>query len=202
MFLSMVQVLYDIEARASNDSDEERLALPQTESVVALNSIRNWLDTKTQPAVLPKSNFAEVVRYVNNSWKALTSYVQTGYVPIDNNAIERMMKQVAVGRKNWLFVCNVDAGERAAMLISIVSSAKRHDLDVWVYLKDILERMLAGETDYREMLPDIWKQSHPDAVRTHRVEERRDKADRKQIDRAKRLIKANQERAGRAKPHR
>lgn len=199
MFLNMVQVLYDIEARASKYSDEERLALRQAESVVALNAIRNWLDTKTQPAVLPKSNFAEVVRYVNNSWQALISYAETGYVPIDNNAIERLMKQVAVGRKNWLFVGNVEAGERAAMLISLVSSAKRHDLDVWTYLKDILERMLAGETDYRAMLPNIWKRSHPDAVRVHRAEERRDKADRKQLDRAKRLIKAKQERAGKTK---
>ena len=83
------------------------------------------------------------------------SYAQTGYVPIDNNAIERLMKQVAIGRKNWLFVGNVGAGERAAQLMSLVSSAKRRDLDVWFYLKDILERLLAGETDYKSMLPDV-----------------------------------------------
>ena len=123
------------------------------------------------------------------------SYAQTGYVPIDNNAIERLMKQVAIGRKNWLFVGNVEAGERAAQLMSLVSSAKRHDLDVWFYLKDILERLLAGETDYKSMLPDVWKKSHPEAVRAHRVEERRDKAERKQYDRAKRLIKAKEKRA-------
>ena len=193
--LDMVQVLYDIEARASSYSDEERLALRQKESVVVLGAIRKWLDTKTEPAVLPKSNFAEVVGYINNNWAALMSYAQTGYVPIDNNAIERLMKQVAIGRKNWLFVGNVEAGERAAQLMSLVSSAKRHDLDVWFYLKDILERLLAGETDYRTMLPDVWKKAHPEAVRAHRVEERRDKAERKQYDRAKRLIKAKEKRA-------
>ena len=196
--LNMVQALYDIEARASSYSDEERHGLRQTESVVVLRSIRQWLDTKTEPAVLPKSNFAEVVRYINNSWAALVSYAETGYVPIDNNAIERLMKQVALGRKNWLFVGNVEAGERAAKLMSLVSSAKRHDLDVWFYLKDILERLLAGETDYSTMLPDVWKQSHPDAVRTHRVEERRDKAERKQYDRAKRLLDAKAKRARQA----
>ena len=110
------------------------------------------------------------------------------------------MKQVALGRKNWLFVGNVEAGERAAKLMSLVSSAKRHDLDVWFYLKDILERLLKGETDYSTMLPDVWKQSHPDAVRAHRAEERRDKAERKQYDRAKRLLDAKAKRAGQAKP--
>jgi transposase len=196
--LNMVHALYDIEARASSYSDEERHGVRQTESVVVLRSIRQWLDTKTEPAVLPKSNFAEVVRYINNSWTALVSYAETGYVPIDNNAIERLMKQVALGRKNWLFVGNVEAGERAAKLMSLVSSAKRHDLDVWFYLKDILERLLAGETDYSTMLPDVWKQSHPDAVRTHRAEERRDKAERKQYDRAKRLLDAKAKRARQA----
>lgn len=193
--LDMVQALYDIEARASSYSDEERLASRQKESVVVLGAIRKWLDTKTEPAVLPKSNFAEVIGYINNNWAALMSYAQTGYVPIDNNAIERLMKQVAIGRKNWLFVGNVEAGERAAQLMSLVSSAKRHDLDVWFYLKDILERLLAGETDYKSMLPDVWKKAHPEAVRAHRVEERRDKAERKQYDRAKRLIKAKEKRA-------
>ena len=57
------------------------------------------------------------------------SYTETGYVPIDNNATERLMKQVALGRKNWLFVGNVEAGERAAKLMSLVTGAKRHDLD-------------------------------------------------------------------------
>ncbi len=196
--LDMIQAIYDIEARASNYSDEERHGLRQKESVVVLSAIRRWLDTKTAPVVLPKSSFAEVVRYINNSWASLVSYAETGYVPIDNNAIERLMKQVALGRKNWLFVGNVEAGERAAKLMSLVSSAKRHDLDVWFYLKDILERLLAGETDYRTMLPDVWKQSHPEAVRAHRAEERRDKAERKQYDRAKRLLDAKAKRASKA----
>ena len=103
-------------------SDEERLESRQMESVVVLGAIRKWLDTKTEPVVLPKANFAEVVGYINNNWAALMSYAQTGYVPIDNNAIERLMKQVAIGRKNWLFVGNVGAGERAAQLMSLVSS--------------------------------------------------------------------------------
>jgi hypothetical protein len=71
------------------------------------------------------------------------------------------MREVALGRKNWLFVGNVEAGERAARLMTLVSSAKRHQLDVWMYLKDILDRLLKGETDYAKFTPDAWRQPIP-----------------------------------------
>lgn len=195
LLLDMIQALYTLEERAANMSIEERYALRQREAVPVLCAIRAWLDTKTEQEVLPKSGFAAVVTYFNNNWEALIVYAETGFLPIDNNAIERLMKQIALGRKNWLFVGNVEAGERAAMLMSLVSSAKRHDLDVWTYVKDVLERLLAGETNYASLLPDVWKQSHPEAVRMHRVEERRDKAQRKKLARAKRVLKAKQRRA-------
>jgi hypothetical protein len=72
-----------------------------------------------------------------------------------------------------------------------ISSAKRHDLDVWVYVKDVLDQLLAGETDYEKLLPDRWKQDHPEAVRQYRVTERRDKADRKQLNAARRRLLAS-----------
>ena len=77
-------------------------------------------------------------------------------------------------------------------MMTLVSSAKRHDLDVRLYIEDVLTRLLAGCTDYRSLLPDIWKQSHPEAIRAYRQEERRDKADRKQLAAARRrLFKAS-----------
>ena len=96
------------------------------------------------------------------------------------------MKQVALGRKNWLFIGSVAAGERAADFLTLVSSAVRNDLDVWAYVKDLLDQLLAGSTDYQSLRPDVWKQSHPEAVRTYRSKERRDRADRKQRRRAQR----------------
>jgi hypothetical protein len=76
------------------------------------------------------------------------------------------MRLVALGRKNWLFVANVPSGERAATLMTIVSSAKRHSLDVWKYMKDVLDRLLAGETDYTKRVPDVWKREYPEAIRS------------------------------------
>ena len=78
---------------------------------------------------------------------------------------KQLMREVAIGRKNWLFVGNVELGERVARLMSLVSSAKRHQLAVWMYLKDVLQRVLKGEADYSKLVPDVWKQEHPDAIR-------------------------------------
>ena len=73
---------------------------------------------------------------------------------------------------------------------ALTSSARRHDLDVGVYIKDVLDRLLAGTTDYRSLLPDVWKQTRPEAIRVYRVEERRDKAERKQLHAARRRLAA------------
>lgn len=72
------------------------------------------------------------------------------------------------------------------------SSAKRHDLDIGLYLKHVLDQLLAGCTDYHSLLPDQWKQRHPEAIRQYREEERRDKAERKQYTAAKRRVARRQ----------
>lgn len=70
--------------------------------------------------------------------------------------------------------------------MSLVSSAHRHDLDVEMYLEDIVRSILSGSTDYESMLPDSWRQTHPSAIRVYRQEERRDQADRSRFQAAKR----------------
>jgi hypothetical protein len=82
----------------------------------------------------------------------------------------------------------VEAGARAATLLTIVSTAVRNDLDVWAYLKDVLDRLLTGSTDYQSLRADVWKQSHPEAVRQYRADERRDQADRQRFRRARRRM--------------
>ena len=86
--------------------------------------------------------------------EALNVFVQDGRIPIGNNCVGQLMKEVALGRKAWLFVGNVEAGERIVITMSLVSSAKRHDLDVRFYVQDVLEKLLAGPTDYHSLLPD------------------------------------------------
>jgi len=186
--LRMIQALYDIETRAKEMHWKQREEQRARESSIVLAGIKKWLDNPALGRVLPKSDFAEAVRYLRNHWPALNVFVSDGRIPIDNNYVEQLMKQVALGRKAWLFVGNVEAGERSAMMMTLVSSAKRHDLDVGLYIKDVLDQLRAGCTDYQSLLPDQWKQRHPEAIRQYRQEERRDKAERKQYRAAKRRL--------------
>lgn len=113
-------------------------------------------------------------------------------MPIDNNETEQLMKQVATGRKNWLFIGSVEAGYRAAILMTIVSTAHRYHLDIGLYVKDVLDRLLGGERDMAALRADRWALAHPDAIRPHRVEEVRYRAEAKTMRRARRRLEKPQ----------
>src|SRR5271170_4581424 len=186
--LAMIGELYDMEERGKLLTYGERLQLRQEAACPVLGRLRLWLDGQAAARVLPKSLFGQALGYLRNQWEALMLYTTDGRMPIDNNDTEQLMKQIALGRKNWLFVGSVAAGCRAATLMTIVSTAHRNDLDVWAYLKDVLDQLLAGSTDYRSLQADIWKQSHPECIRTYRAEERRERADAKRTRRARRRL--------------
>lgn len=190
LLLAKFQQLYDLEDRAKTFSAQERLWLRREEEEPIWSSMRAWLDSEAAARVLPKSKFAEALGYLRNHWDPLRLYLTDGRMPMDNNDTEQLMKQVAVGRKNWLFVGSVAAGERAADFLTLVSSAIRNDLDVWAYSKDVLDQLLAGSTDYHSLRPDVWKESHPEAIREYRVQERRDRVERQRFHRAQRRIEA------------
>ena len=183
-FLAMYQELYDLETRGKALSVGDREALRAAEARPVWHRLRELLDGEAASRVLPKDKFAEALGYLRNQWDALQLYLSDGRLPIDNNDTEQLMKQVAIGRKNWLFVGSVAAGERAADLMTLVNSAVRNDLDVWAYVKEVLDRMLAGDRDYAALRPDRWAATHPEHLRVYRVEERRDRADARQIRRA------------------
>lgn len=188
VLLGMIRELFDIEDRGKQFSADERRALRQRESRPVLDRIRAYLDSDAVARVLPKSLLGKALNYLNNHWQALQVFVNDGRMPIDNNEVEQLMKQVALGRKNWLFLGSVEAGNRAATLLTIITTAVRNDLDVWAYVKDVLDQLLAGSTDYHSLRADVWKQSHPEFVRTYRADERRDAADRRHYRRAKRRL--------------
>ncbi len=184
--LALMAQLYDIERRALEYTAEQRLALRQQDSILILKRLRQWLDGPIAGDALPKSKLGKAINYLRNHWQSLQEFTLDGRLPIDNNPVEALMKQIATGRKNWLFIGSVRAGERNAKLMSLVSSAHRHDLDVEMYLEDIIRSILSGSTDYESMLPDNWRKSHPSAIRVYRQEERRDQADRSRFQAAKR----------------
>ena len=184
--LAKFQELYDIEDQAKSLSPEGRTELRQSAATPVWAELEEWLDSEAATRALPKSQLGKALGYLRNHWHPLQTYLTDGRMPIDNNAVEQLMKQVALGRKNWLFIGSIAAGGRAADFLTLVSSALRNDLDVWAYIKDVLDRLLAGETDYAALRPDAWRTAHPEAIREYRVTERRDRADRKQYRRAAR----------------
>jgi transposase len=193
-WLKWYQGLYDIEDRGAVMSPEEHLTLRRAEAKPIWDAMEDWLDRvklRTSNVILPKSDFGKALQYIRNHFTELRLYLDDASLPIDNNLTEQLMKQVAVGRKNWLFVGSVAAGERSAGFMTLVSSALRNDLDVWQYVKDILDQLLSGVTDYESLLPWNWAAMHPEAIRKYRIEERKDRSDRKRIRRASRRRRKN-----------
>lgn len=155
--LAIVAELYAIEREAKEADDATRLALRQARSVPVLDRIKTRLDTE-QEAVLPRSPMAKAITYAQNQWQALTTYTTQGFLNIDNNASERALKRVAIGRKNWLFAGNDAAAENHARLWSLIASCERHKVDPQRYLTSVLAKI--GQTPAEELeqfLPDVWK---------------------------------------------
>jgi transposase len=136
---------------------EERYRLRQQKSLPILADFERWLGEQKN-AVVPKSPLGEAITYVLNQWQALTRYTQHGFLDIDNNRAERQIRRIAIGRKNWLFLGNDEAGETAAILFSFVSTCQRHGLDAFVYLRDVLRRLPEHPLDrLDELLPGRWQ---------------------------------------------
>jgi len=154
--LAWIGRLYEIEKRAKDLSVTARQALRQMESVPILTALCQWL-REQGAAVLPKSPFGQAVTYALNNWTALVRYTEAGILAIDNNAAEREMKRIAIGRKNWLFTGSDRGGATAAVLFSITSSCQRHGLDPFAYLRDVLARLPDHSPErLAELLPDRW----------------------------------------------
>jgi len=185
LILEAIRRLYDVEDRARALSVGARQALRAEESTPILVRLREDLD-RLREQVLPRSALGQALTYARNQWAALCRYTEDGRLTTDNNVAERRLRDQAIGRKNWLFLGNVDAGPRAAVLSTIMAGAKRHRLEPWAYVKDVLMTLSVNPERVEDLLPDRWGQSHPEHILTHRLEESREKARRRDARRADR----------------
>ena len=187
--LAYYRQLYDIEDRGRDLTNDERLALRRAESVPILDELKAWLDLQRADShVLPKSAIGGAIRYALNQWKPLLSYVTDGSLPIDNNDTERDLRRLTIGRKNWLFLGSPAGGEVAARMYTLIASASRQHLDLWAYLDDVLRRLAGGEADLDQLLPQHWREAHPESIRTYR-----------QVEQEARRVKTKARRARRRK---
>jgi transposase len=138
--LERIGALYAIESEIRGRPPDERARIRQARAGPLLDSLREWL-RHTLTRVSKKSDLAKAIGYVLTRWSAFTRYRDDGHIEIDNNAAERALRVVALGRKNYLF-CGSDAGgERAAAMYSLIGTAKLNGLDPEAYLRYVIERI-------------------------------------------------------------
>jgi transposase len=138
--LQRIGALYGIEEAIRGKPLDERLAERQAQSKPLLDSLRQWFEA-TLPQLSRKSETTAAIRYALSRWNALVRYTEDGHIEIDNNAAERSLRGVALGRKNYLFAGSDAGGERAAAIYSLIGSAKLNGLDPEAYLRDVLTRI-------------------------------------------------------------
>jgi transposase len=138
--LQRIGALYGIEEPIRGRPPDERRAVRQAQAKPLLDSLRQWLEA-TLSKLSRKSETTMAIRYALSRWDALTRYIEDGHVEIDNNAAERSLRGVALGRKNYLFAGSDAGGERAATIYSLIGSAKINGLDPEAYLRQVLTRI-------------------------------------------------------------
>jgi hypothetical protein len=148
--------IYKLEAEAREMAPGERLAHRREHIKLLWNALHTWLSLE-RTRVPDGGAIAGALDYSLKRWKALGRFLEDGAVSIDNNHIERLVRPWAMGRKAWLFAGSELAGQRAAMVMSLVQSAKLNGHDPWAYLKDVLERLqMHPNNRIDELLPHRW----------------------------------------------
>lgn len=155
--LGWIRELYQIERDAKELDASKRRALRQENSKPILDTLQKWLNQQ-QGVILPKSAIGEAIQYTANNWKALTRYLDDGDLAIDNNAAENALRAIAIGRKNWMTIGSDRGGHAAAILYSLIQSARRHAIDPFIYLRDLFLRTPThSNKEIHQLLPDHWK---------------------------------------------
>jgi hypothetical protein len=155
--VELLRPLYALEKQAKDVSVAERLKLRQAQSVPILAELRQRL-LAWKEQLLPKHPMAEAVNYALGQWTELNVFCSDGAVPIDNNVSEREMKRVVLNRKNSLFVGNPRGGRTAAILASLTSTCRRHDIDPQMYFTQLLLNLpQVRVNELSAWLPDQWK---------------------------------------------
>ena len=184
--MSYFQRLFDIEDRYRTSRDDVRLAARRHQSQPIVEEFHQWLQAE-RLRQLPKSKLTGAINYMLNRWESFTRFLESGAVPMDNNAAERALKYPILGRKAWLFFGNQAAGETAAKLFTLTKTCNRHRIDPFAYLQDVYARLpTTSPGELPSLLPDRWIEEHPQHLIQQRVQEAIDRAQRARERRAER----------------
>ena len=187
--LAAIGQLYDVEDRAAALAHDERRAIRQAESRPIVDRLNERL-IASRNALRPSSKLGEAVEYALARWPSLLCYLDDGHLAIDTNHLERQFRPIAVGRANWLFLGRETAGPTAAILYTVIQSARLNHVDVLPYLTDVLRHLpavAAGDTaGTDQFLPDRWLAAHPQHRLVERQRESRQVQTRRKARRAAR----------------
>ncbi len=151
--LQRIAALYAIEAEIRGQTAARRQAERQSRAGPLIEDLKQWLDRQLH-SLSAKSELAGAIRYARSRWPALVRYVEQGPIEIDNNAAERSLRCVALGRKNYLFAGSNKGGERAAAIYSLIGSCKLNGIEPEVYLRHVLTHIAEHRiTRIDELLP-------------------------------------------------
>ena len=155
--LTEIQRLYAIERelRESDATVEERRRVRQAKAVPILRDFKTYLEANRG---LPKSPWGQAVNYALLRWEKLTAYTDDGRIEIDNNLCENAIRPIALGRKNYLFAGSHDAARRGAIIYSLLGTCKKHGVEPFEWLTDVLTRIPTHpHSRVEELLPHRWK---------------------------------------------
>ena len=157
--LRRIAELYAIEKTIRGRTADERRAARRAKSGPLIEAMKPWLE-KELGRISGRGALAEAIRYALTRWPALCRFLDDGRIDLDNNPVERAIRPVALGRKNHLFAGSDGGGARWATACSLITTAKLNDVEPFVYLRDILERMTTGHpmSQLDELLPWNWAQ--------------------------------------------
>lgn len=162
--LRQIAKLYEVEREGRDLLPEVRAKLRRERAGPLLSALGTFLHERigSEP---PKSPFGTALVYATNQWKALCRYLEDGRLDIDNTRVERLMRMIAVGRKNYLFAGSDAAARRACVHYTLICTARLSGIDPRAYLADLYQKLADGWPQRRidELLPAVWGQSHPEA---------------------------------------
>jgi len=163
--LEIIKKLYKVEkeARKQRAGPDAIKRMRQKRSMPLLIELGKWI-AKTWDGERPTSPLAEAMGYTLRQWEALKRYTEDGRLPIDNGGVERAIRTVALGRRNYLFAGSDTGAERAAIAYTILGSCALVGIDPWAYLRDVFAKLASGWPMSRieELLPSVWAENHPE----------------------------------------
>jgi transposase len=154
-----IDALFEIERSINGDNAERRRAVRQELSAPLVTDLERWL-REHRPKLSRGNDLAKAMDYVLKRWPAFTRFLNDGRVCLSNNAAERALRGIALGRKSWLFAGSDRGGQRAAAMYSLIITAKLNDIDPQAWLADVLARIAAHPAhDIDALLPWNWQPS-------------------------------------------